>query len=106
VITTWPAGQNYGVGAVAALVSQVKSLFSNLWFTLLVGVAAGLSNLPPSDPIRRRDIRLCDVLVCVLDKASSGIVHYDLGTDTEAGFPLNGRQAETPAIVRAAIGNI
>jgi nucleoside phosphorylase len=73
---------------------------------LLVGVAAGLPNLSPSDPTRRRDIRLGDVLVCVPDKASSGIVHYDLGRDTEAGFLLNGRQAETPAIVRAAIGNI
>jgi nucleoside phosphorylase len=106
VVATWPAGQNYGVGAASALVSQVKARFSNIWFALLVGVAAGLPNLSPSDPTRRRDIRLGDVLVCVPDKASSGIVHYDLGRDTEAGFLLNGRQAETPAIVRAAIGNI
>ena len=106
VVATWPAGQNYGVGAAAALISQVKARFSNIWFTLLVGVAAGLPNLLPSDPTQRRDIRLGDVLVCVPDKASSGIVHYDLGRDTEAGFLLNGRQAETPTIVRAAIGNI
>jgi nucleoside phosphorylase len=106
VVATWPAGQNYGVGAAAALVSQLKARFSNLWFALLVGVAAGLPNLSPSDPTRRRDIRLGDVLVCVPGKASSGIVHYDLGRDTEAGFLLNGRQAETPAIVRSAIGNI
>lgn len=45
-------------------------------------------------------------LVCVPDKADSGIVHYDLGKDTEAGFLTNGRQAETPMIVRPAIGNI
>lgn len=106
VVATWPAGQNYGVGAAAALVSQVKARFSNIWFALLVGIAAGLPNLSPSDPSGRRDIRLGDVLVCVPDKASSGIVHYDLGRDTETGFLLNGRQAETPSIVRAAIGNI
>lgn len=105
-VATWPAGQNYGVGAAAALVNQVKARFSNLWFALLVGVAAGLPNLSPSDPIRRLDIRFGNVLVCVANKASSGIKDYDLGRDTEAGFLLNGRQTETPAIVRAAIGNI
>jgi len=106
VIATWPEGQNYGVGAAAALVNQVKARFSNIWFALLVGVAAGLPNLSSKPPAKRRDIRLGDVLVCVPDKASVGIVHYDLGKDTEDGFFLNGRQAETPAIVRAAIGNI
>lgn len=106
VVATWPAGQNYGVGAAAALVNQVKARFSNIWFALLVGVAAGLPNLSPTDLAKRRDIRLGDVLVCVPEKASSGIIHYDLGKDTESGFMLNGRQAETPAIVRAAIGNI
>ena len=106
VVATWPAGQNYGVGAAAALVNQVKARFANIWFALLVGVAAGLPHLTADDPLRRRDIRLGDVLVCVPDKANSGIVHYDLGRDTEMGFLLNGRQAETPAIVRAAIGHI
>lgn len=106
VVATWPAGQNYGVGAATALVNQVKARFSNIWFALLVGVAAGLPNLSPTDAVKRRDIRLGDVLVCVPEKASSGIVHYDLGKDTEAGFILNGRQAETPAIIRSAIANI
>lgn len=106
VIATWPAGQNYGVGATAVLVNQVKSRFSNIWFALLVGVAAGLPNLTADNLSRRRDIRLGDVLVCVPEKACSGIVQYDLGRDTEDGFLLNGRQAEPPAIVRAAIGHI
>jgi hypothetical protein len=51
-------------------------------------------------------VRLGDVLVCVPEKASSGIVHYDLRKDTDSSSLPNGRQAETPAIVRAAIGNI
>ena len=106
VIATWPEGQNYGVGSAAALVNQVKARFSNIWFALLVGVAAGLPNLSPKLPPKYRDIRLGDVLVCVPEKESVGIVHYDHGKDTEEGFFPNGRQSETPAIVRSAIGNI
>lgn len=106
VIATLPAGQTKGVGAAAALVSQVKLRFPRLWFSLLVGIAAGLPNLSPKDKSKRRDIRLGDVLVCVPDKESTGIFHYDLGQDTENGFFQNGRQAETPAIVRSAIGHI
>lgn len=106
VVATWPVGQNYGVGSAAALVSQVKARFRNIWFALLVGVAAGLPNIYPKPPAECRDIRLGDVLVCVPEKASTGIIHYDLGKDTEDGFLPNGRQAETPAIVRAAIGDI
>ena len=106
MVATLPAGQNYGVGAAAALVNQVKARFEHIWFALLVGVAAGLPNLSASDPTKRHDIRLGDVLVYMPDKASSGIVQYDLGKVTEAAFILNGRQAETPALVRAVIGNI
>jgi nucleoside phosphorylase len=106
VIATWPAGQNYGIGSAAALVSQVRSCFPNIWFALLVGVAAGLPNLSPEDLEKKRDIRLGDVLVCVPGQASVGIVQYDLGRDTKDGFLLNGRQTEPPAIVRSAIGNI
>jgi nucleoside phosphorylase len=84
----------------------LKSRFPNIWFVLLVGDAAGLPNLSPEDPEKKRDIRLGDVLVCVPGQASVGIVQYDLGRDTEDGFLPNGRQIESPAIVRSAIGNI
>jgi hypothetical protein len=103
---TWPEEQNYGVGSAAALVNQVKARFPKIWFTLLVGVAAGLPNVVPKPPAKSHNIRVGDVLVCVPEKESVGIVHYDLGKDTEEGFFRNGRQAETPAIVRSAIGNI
>ena len=46
VVATLPAGQNYGVGAAAALVNQVRTRFANIWFALLVGVAAGLRSEP------------------------------------------------------------
>lgn len=71
MVATLPAGQNYGVGAAAALVNQVKARFEHIWFALLVGVAAGLPNLSASDPTKRHDIRLGDVLVYMPDKASS-----------------------------------
>ena len=71
-----------------------------------MGVAAGLPNVSPKNPKKRRDIRLGDVLVCVPDKKEVGIVHYDQGTDNEGDFVLSDRQAETPAIVRSAFGHI
>ena len=42
VIASFPADHNYGVGSAAALAGPVKKSFPNLWFGLLVGVAAGL----------------------------------------------------------------
>jgi hypothetical protein len=60
IIASLPAGQEYSTDSAAALASQVKKFFPNLWFRLLVGVAAGLPNFSQSPP---RDIRLGDVLV-------------------------------------------
>ncbi|KAF4457801.1 kinesin light chain [Fusarium austroafricanum] len=106
IIATLPAGQEYGTGSAAALASQVKKFFPNLWFGLLVGVAAGLPDLS-RDPIR--DIRLGDVLVGLPDGESAGLIPYDLGKETEDGFqPLrvDHSLAMTEPIVRAAIGSI
>jgi nucleoside phosphorylase len=105
VIATFPAGHNYGVGSAAALASQVKKSFPNLWFGLLVGVAAGLPNLSRIPP---RDIRLGDVLVGVGEGESAGLVSYGLGKETSEGFePLRyGAQAKTETVVRSAIGSI
>ncbi|KNB16919.1 hypothetical protein FOXG_21831 [Fusarium oxysporum f. sp. lycopersici 4287] len=106
IIATLPAGQEYGTGSAAALASQIKKFFPNLWFGLLVGVAAGLPNLTKIPPI---DIRLGDVLVGLPDGQSAGLVAYDLGKETPDGFQLLrvGRAlATTETVVRSAIGNI
>ncbi|KAF9761382.1 hypothetical protein IL306_003841 [Fusarium sp. DS 682] len=106
VIATLPAGQEYGNGSAAALASQIKKFFSNLWFGLLVGVAAGLPNLHKIPPI---DIRLGDVLVGLPDGESAGLVAYDLGKETPDGFQLlrSGRVlANTETVIRSAIGSI
>jgi nucleoside phosphorylase len=104
VIATLPAGQEYGTGSAAALASQVKKFFPNLWFGLLVGVAAGLPDLQ-----RKRDIRLGDVLVGLPEGESAGLIPYDLGKETEDGFQplrLGHSLAMTAPIVRSAIGSI
>lgn len=107
IIATLPAGQEYGTGSAAALASQVKKFFPNLWFGLLVGVAAGLPNLSQCPPL---DIRLGDVLVGLPKGESAGLIAYDLGKETGCdGFQLLqcGRVlANTETVVRSAIGSI
>lgn len=102
VIATLPAGQEYGTASSAELASHVKRFFPNLWFGLLVGIAAGL-------PHPSRDIRMGDVLVGLSEGDSAGLVAYDLGKETKYGFePLRGGHAlaTTAQIVRSAIGSI
>jgi hypothetical protein len=107
IIATLPAGQKYGTGSAAALASQVKNFFPNLWFGLLVGVAAGLPNLSRDPPL---DIRLGDILVGLPTNTSAGLVAYDLGKEIgneglellNHGYAL----ANTATVVRSAIGSI
>lgn len=107
IIATLPAGQEYGTGSAAAIASQVKKCFPNLWFGLLVGVAAGLPNFSRTPPL---DIRLGDVLVSLPEGDSPALVAYDLGKETDQnGFqPLRGGHvlSSTEAVVRSAIGRI
>ncbi|KAM0348506.1 hypothetical protein ACHAP4_010861 [Fusarium culmorum] len=104
IIATLPAGHKNDTGSAAALASQVKKFFPNLWFGLLVGVAAGLPNLS-SVPVR--DIRLGDVLVSLAVGDSAGLVPYDLGKEMEDGFQTLGHSlAMTETIVLSAIGSI
>lgn len=107
IIATFPAGQEYGTGSAAAMAAQVKQFFPNLWFGLLVGVAAGLPNLSVKPPL---DIRLGDVLVGLSTKDSAGLIAYELGKETgDGGFELlrfGKALAETETVVRSAIGSI
>lgn len=105
IIATLPAGQEYGSGSAAALASQVKKFFPNLWFGLLVGVAAGLPNLSRNPPT---DIRLGDILVGLDQGESAGLIAYDLGKETGDLQLLRGGRvlATTETVVRSAIGSI
>lgn len=107
IIATLPAGQEYGTGSAGALAAQIKKFFPNLWFGLLVGVAAGLPNLSLDPP---NDIRLGDILVGLPDGNNAGLKAYDLGKQTcnseiellRGGYLL----ATTEPVVRSAIGSI
>ncbi|KAM3550089.1 hypothetical protein ARSEF4850_008515 [Beauveria asiatica] len=107
VIATLPAGQEYGTGSAAALASQVNKFFPNIWFGLLVGVAAGLPKLAEPSP---RDIRLGDVLVALPAGDSAGLIAYDLGKETisdDFQLPSGGHVlAVTETVLSAAIGSI
>ncbi|RYP64494.1 hypothetical protein DL771_008738 [Monosporascus sp. 5C6A] len=106
IIASLPAGQEYGTGSAAALAGQVKKFFPNLWFGLLVGVAAGLPKLSGDSP---RDIRLGDVLVDLPTGDNPAVTPYDLGKETGSGFQLlrHGHMlANTETVVRSAIGSI
>ncbi|KAK4078589.1 uncharacterized protein Triagg1_2920 [Trichoderma aggressivum f. europaeum] len=103
IIATLPAGEVYGTRSAAALATQVK----NLWFGLLVGIAAGLPNLSRNPPL---DIRLGDVLVGLPVGDNAGLIDYDLGKETGTdGFQLlraGHALAKTPTVVRSALGSI
>lgn len=106
VIATLPAGQEYGNSSAAALASQVKKFFPNLWFGLLVGVAAGLPDLSKAPP---RDIRLGDVLVALTENETAALIAHDLGKEAADGFKLlrSGHiLATTEPVVRSAIGSL
>lgn len=106
IIAKLPAGQKYGKASAAALASQIKKSFPNLWFGLLVGVSAGLPTHQGPSP---RDIRLGDILVALPEGENPELVDYDLGKETTEGFQLlrGGHvMATTPTIVRSAIGSI
>ncbi|KAL2361644.1 hypothetical protein RJZ56_005472 [Blastomyces dermatitidis] len=107
VIATFAAGQPYGTGSAASLAGHVRRFLPNLWFALLVGVAAGLPNLLCSPP---RDIRLGDVIVALPDGDNPAIVPYGLGKQKGGiGFELlrSGHSLpQTERIVGSAIGRI
>ncbi|KAL4748253.1 hypothetical protein BDW72DRAFT_156673 [Aspergillus terricola var. indicus] len=109
VIATFAAGQPYGTNSATSLASHVKKFFPNLWFGLLVGVAAGLPKLSCSPP---RDIRLGDVIVAYSPPGGDhpAIIPYGLGKQKgDIGFELlrNGHALpRTERIVGSAIGKI
>ncbi|KAL2782885.1 WD40-repeat-containing domain protein [Aspergillus keveii] len=109
VIATFAAGQRYGTNSAASLASHIRKFFPNLWFGLLVGVAAGLPNLDCSP---RRDIRLGDIIVAYSPPSGDppAIVPYGLGKQKRGdNFELlcNGHSLpQIQRIVGSAIGKL
>ncbi|KAL4745554.1 hypothetical protein BDW72DRAFT_52920 [Aspergillus terricola var. indicus] len=107
VIATFAAGQPYGTSSATSLASHVRKSFPNLWFGLLVGVAAGLPNLACSPP---RDIRLGDVIVALAEGDHPAILPYGLGKQKGVSvFELlryGHSLPQTIRVVSSAIGKI
>lgn len=107
IIATLASSQECGASSAAALASQLRKNFPNLWFGLLVGVATGLPNLSRQPPL---DIRLGDVLLGLPAGDNAGLIYYDLGQETDqTGLQLlhgSSLLARTATVVRSAIGNI
>ncbi|QLI68890.1 uncharacterized protein G6M90_00g061270 [Metarhizium brunneum] len=105
IVATLPAGEDCDLGSAAALSRQVKTFFPNLWFGLLVGVAAGMPNVGGG---QERDIRRGDVLVAQQDGELPGLINLELGKWTENGFVLRRRGwlDMTDKLVRSAIRQI
>ncbi|OAA80556.1 Pfs, NB-ARC and Ankyrin domain protein [Akanthomyces lecanii RCEF 1005] len=87
VIIAHVLDRSYGVAWAASVIGEA-SIFKNIQFSLLVGVAAGLPNPARKPPI---DIRLGDVLVARVEGNDAAIIPYGFGKETENdGFQLMG----------------
>lgn len=84
-ISTIPPGSGHGTGAAASPAPQVKTFLPDLWYCLLVGVAASRPDLTQNLP---RDVRLRDILAGLPRRQSPGLISYDLGEETADGFRL------------------
>ncbi|KAK1585140.1 pfs domain-containing protein [Colletotrichum navitas] len=85
-----------GKGAAATVATNLDRTFPRIRWRFLVGIAGGV----PSD---RHDIRLGDVVVSMPEGQSGGVVQYDLGKDTDAGFVLKGSLWPPPSMLRSAV---
>ncbi|GKT43278.1 uncharacterized protein ColSpa_03459 [Colletotrichum spaethianum] len=94
VVLAWLPGQQ-GKGAAATVATNLARTFPCIKFRFLVGIAGGV----PSD---KHDIRLGDVVVSMPEGQFGGVVQYDLGKDTDAGFLLKGSLWPPPSILRSA----
>ncbi|KAI4598780.1 hypothetical protein KJ359_002672 [Pestalotiopsis sp. 9143b] len=90
---------NQGKSAAAIVATNLDRTFPSIKWRFLTGIGGGV----PSDS---HDIRLGDVVVSMPEGQYGGVVQYDLGKDTEAGFKLKGFLSAPPPRLRAAVNNM
>lgn len=88
--------QQDGKVSAATVATDLARTFTSILWRLLVGTGGGV----PSD---KHDIRLGDVVVSMSDGTHGGVVQYDLGRDTRAGFVLKSFLYPPPALLRSAV---
>ncbi|KAK5128141.1 hypothetical protein LTR08_004177 [Meristemomyces frigidus] len=91
-----------GVGAAAAVASEMGSTFTRMRFGLLVGVGGGM-------PSEASDIRLGDIVVCRPDTKAGhgGVIQYDIGKALQGGvFEPTGMLNQPPELLLSALGKV
>lgn len=83
-------------GAAATVAMNMARTFPSIKWRFLVGIGGGV----PSD---KHDIRLGDVVVSMPERQHGGVVLYDLGKATDAGFQLKGFLRPPPPLLRSAV---
>ncbi|GKZ23330.1 hypothetical protein AbraIFM66951_011723 [Aspergillus brasiliensis] len=98
VLAALPKGSQ-GTASAATVAIHLIRTFPAIKLRLLVGIGGGI----PSDA---NDIRLGDVVVSAPDGLIGGVVEYDLGKETTAGFKRKGVLCPPPAEWRRTMASI
>jgi nucleoside phosphorylase len=98
IVACLPAGQT-GNNSAAAVAVQMKSKFTSIRFSLMVGIGGGV----PSD---EADVRLGDVVISQPYMQHGGIVQYDFGKTTPGGFIQTGFLNAPPTILLNALAKL
>ncbi|KAH7176050.1 nucleoside phosphorylase domain-containing protein [Dactylonectria macrodidyma] len=85
-----------GKGAAATVAANMSRTFPSIKWRFLVGIDGGV-------PSEKNDICLGDVVVSMPEGPHGGVVQYDLGKDTDAGFNLKGFLWPPPPLLRSAV---
>ncbi|KAF5500026.1 hypothetical protein CGCA056_v014975 [Colletotrichum aenigma] len=94
VLACLPGSQ--GKGAAATVATNMARTFPSIKWRFFVGIGGGV-------PSKKHDIRLGDVVVSMPEGQYGGVVQYDLGRETEAGFVLKGFLSPPPPLLRSAV---
>lgn len=89
-----------GTVKAAQCAATVSQQFSNVWFALMVGIEAGIPNLP------KHDIRLGDITVSIPQDNHPGVVQYDFGRYEQDGFVLKESLDKPPPILISVNGSL
>lgn len=95
VIASLPEGSQ-GTVSAATVATHLARTFPAIELRLLVGIGGGV-------PSEKNDIRLGDVVVSTPVGTSGGVIEYDLGKQTPAGFERKGFLCPPPTEWRSVM---
>ncbi len=98
-IASLPSGE-IGSHLASAVVTRMLATFPNLRIGFMVGIGGGV-------PSKENDIRLGDVVVSVPANGFAGVVHHDMGKNTEyGGWVQTGALNGPPPVLRTTISKL